>query len=641
MAVSRMKLLNIVGHTDRFEDVVRKCLYEHDFHPENSVAYLGSSGSFSSFNEPSPFQAPVQQLHEILSYCAFKEQAQLYAPDQFTLDADQALARCKQLYTAFTTAREEIEQLKAQLEKKKELVTQLSPFTTLELEFSDLMELDLLTLRFGRMSRSNYEKVQAYEESYPNLLFLTAREEEEQVWGVFLVSASGISHLDELMGLFHFEPTNIPADLKGTPREVVAGLEGEIQALTQRQTQLRKRFDADMKDQRQELQLLYQQLRFLDQIFELRRSAAYYEKDFYLLGWVPEEQLEAVLACFDAFPGVDCIVEGAAENPHIKPPTKLKNNRLVRPFELFVKMYGLPEYNEYDPTPLVAWSYVLMFGVMFGDLGQGAVLVIVGYLAWKLKKMALGRIISLAGVSSMLFGLLYGSVFGYEDILPGFKVMETPENINIALIGSIVIGVLFVLISMGINVYNGIRQKDIKKVIFSPNGFAGIFFYLSVIIAAVLLLVWQVNVLNPVFILIFLVLPLALLFLAPVITGKLEKRKKIIEGSKATFFLENFFHLFETLLAYITNTVSFIRLGALSLAHVGMMMVVFILSTMSGASQNIAVVVVGNLFVIGMEGLVVGIQVLRLEFYELFSRFFSGSGKPFRSIKMLYQQQND
>ena len=131
-----------------------------------------------------------------------------------------------------------------------------------------------------------------------------------------------------------------------------------------------------MQEQKQQLLLLYQHIRFLEHIFELRRSAAYYEKDFYLLGWVPEEQLDAVLDSFSHFVGVDCIVEGAAENPHIKPPTKLKNNRLVRPFEMFVKMYGLPEYNEYDPTPLVAWSYVLMFGIMFGDLGQGAVLVL-------------------------------------------------------------------------------------------------------------------------------------------------------------------------------------------------------------------------------------------------------------------------
>lgn len=100
---------------------------------------------------------------------------------------------------------------------------------------------------------------------------------------------------------------------------------------------------------------------------------------------------------------------------------------------------------------------------------------------------------------------------------------------------------------------------------------------------------------------------------------------------KGMFIVEKFFELFEILLSFITNTMSFIRVGAFALNHVGMMSVVFLLSDMAQGG-SVVVQVLGNLLVIGLEGLIVGIQVLRLEYYEMFSRFFVGDGKEFQNI---------
>lgn len=92
------------------------------------------------------------------------------------------------------------------------------------------------------------------------------------------------------------------------------------------------------------------------------------------------------------------------------------------------------------------------------------------------------------------------------------------------------------------------------------------------------------------------------------------------------------FELFEVVLSFFSNTMSFLRVGGFVLSHAGMMAVVFTLSEMVGNAASPAVIIIGNLFVMGMEGLIVGIQVLRLEFYEMFSRYFDGDGKPFSPV---------
>ena len=109
--------------------------------------------------------------------------------------------------------------------------------------------------------------------------------------------------------------------------------------------------------------------------------------------------------------------EDAEEELSHSPPVALKNRKVFKPFEFFVDMYGLPAYDEVDPTPFVAITYVLLFGIMFGDLGQGLCVSIVGWLMWKWKKMKLGKALIPCGISSAIFGTLFGSVFGFEHAL--------------------------------------------------------------------------------------------------------------------------------------------------------------------------------------------------------------------------------
>ena len=113
------------------------------------------------------------------------------------------------------------------------------------------------------------------------------------------------------------------------------------------------------------------------------------------------------------------------------------------------------------------------------------------------------------------------------------------------------------------------------------------------------------------------------------ITRAIQKRADKMETGKAMFIVQGFFEMFETLLSYFSNTISFIRIGAFAVSHAAIMEVVLQLAGAESGNPNWIGVIFGNLFVCGFEGLIVGIQVLRLEYYEMFSRFYKGSGHAF------------
>jgi V/A-type H+-transporting ATPase subunit I len=254
---------------------------------------------------------------------------------------------------------------------------------------------------------------------------------------------------------------------------------------------------------------------------------------------------------------------------------------------------------------------------------------------WKVRKMWLGRILVYAGAASVLFGFLYNSVFGYEHALPyaGFKVLEG-GNTNNMLLAGVFSGVVLITAVMVINVANGFKQKDFAKCLFSPNGIAGFVFYWALIFAVLPMLGFGESVVSPWYILCFVGLPLILMFLREPLGKLVERREDWKPEGVGGFIVENLFELIEGVLSYVTNTISFLRVGAFALTHAGMMMVVFLLAGGTGGSENIVVVILGNILVTGIEALLVGIQVLRLEFYEMFGRFYSGSGQPFEPITL-------
>ena len=355
---------------------------------------------------------------------------------------------------------------------------------------------------------------------------------------------------------------------------------------------------------------------------------------FYIVGWMDEKHALALEKEVNESGDVVMFYTEDAENiKNMQPPTKLKNNPVFKPFEMFVKMYGLPSFNEIDPTPILAITYILFFGIMFGDVGQSLVLAIAGFIVYKMKKWDLGGIVGWVGLSGVVFGFIYGSFFGNEEIIPDL-LHTTPirpmEQAIMMLGATIGMGVLIIIFGMVLNIINAIKSKNKGEALFGHNGAAGLVFYLSVLLlAANLFLKWGIP--TVVFVVLIVVSVLAMYMCEPL--SDLVAGKKHWWPKTSMYFVENLFEMFEVILSFFTNTISFLRIGAFAIVHVGMMMVVAILTPDGISIGSILVQVIGNGVVMVLEGLIVGIQVLRLEYYEMFSRYFTGRGKEFISLK--------
>ena len=241
------------------------------------------------------------------------------------------------------------------------------------------------------------------------------------------------------------------------------------------------------------------------------------------------------------------------------------------------------------------------------------------------------------GVSSMIFGFIYGSLFGNEEIIGeilaplniGLPIHVTSPDFTMnLLISAVGMGAVLILGSIMINIITSLKHKRYERALFTQNGLAGLIFYAFILLTFVV----GTSILNPITIMTFIVVPLLVMFLKEPLTHLLERKQIKPTGGWGEYILESFFEMFEVLIGFVSNTMSFMRVGGFVLSHAGMMTVVAVLQDMSKGA-GILVFVFGNIFVIALEGLLVGIQTLRLNYYELFSRFYDGGGKPFKAIR--------
>lgn len=255
---------------------------------------------------------------------------------------------------------------------------------------------------------------------------------------------------------------------------------------------------------------------------------------------------------------------------------------------------------------------------------------------YRFKKVRLAGIISCCGFFSTIFGFLFGSIFGFEDIIdaiwlrPQEAMTDLPfiGRLNTVFVVAIAIGMGIILLCMILNIINSVRAHDTEKLWFDTNGAAGLVFYAA--LASVIVLYMSGKALPATMVLVIMfVIPLAVMFFKEPLTAMVEKKSEKISGGVGMFITQGIFELFEVLLSYFSNTLSFVRVGAFAVSHAAMMQVVLMLAGAEAGNPNWGIVIGGNLFVCGMEGLIVGIQVLRLEYYELFSRFYRGSGRAF------------
>ncbi|MDX9701816.1 MAG: V-type ATPase 116kDa subunit family protein [Candidatus Auribacterota bacterium] len=451
--------------------------------------------------------------------------------------------------------------------------------------------------------------------------------------------------VQKLLNEVSFQTVTLPEELKGAPHEVMDNLKKSFERLheekksvTVRQTQI----ETQIKDK---LPLYAYFVHFHTLLLE---SQYYFKKTArtcLITGWIPHEALPKLTCEIQSATGGRCFFESV--DPIISPqtatsiPFRFKNISPIRPFELLIKLYGVPGYNTIDPTPFFALSMVFMFGYMFGDVGHGFILALLGLwlLLRKKSKTAVkqaGLLLTWCGCSSIVFGLLFGSVFGFETLIPALWI-HPMHNIDTLLKIALFMGIGMITFGIVINIVNAVRTRNWVNAIFDKAGLIGGLLYWGMIGLTVHSYVLKHDIPGWM-IFLFLGLPIITLFLkAPF--EKLIGVRSHHEGGFFSYIMDIGFELVETIMGYVANTFSFIRVGAFALSHVGLFMAIFTLAQMVQTGtlatfKSTIVIVLGNILILLLEGMIVSIQTIRLEYYEFFSKFFTGDGLLYHPISI-------
>lgn len=635
--IEKMKFLSITGPKTDIDRMTETYLSKYEIHLENALSELTEVASLSPFLEINPYR---EALSTIDSFYEQLENPSQLIPEP--MDTETAIFTVRAIQDGFRRLEEEKSRLQSEHAEIIDPLKIIRPFRNLNFDVSQILKFKYIHYRFGRIEKQYLQKFEKY--IYDNLdtLFIKCGEDDLYVYGVYFVPEHQAHKVHAVYSSMHFERIFIPDEYQGTAVEAFEKLDTRHREIHKALDENKAAAQKFLLDNASKIVSAKAALDACSSNFDIRKLAACTPGDnntFYILcGWMTEKDAVAFQKDIQNDDKIFCLIEDQQAPAKKKPPTKLKNPMLFKPFEMYVKMYGLPAYNEMDPTWFVAITYSFIFGAMFGDVGQGLVLFLGGLFLYKTKKMDLAGIISCAGVFSVFFGFMYGSFFGFEDVLkaiwlkPMNQMMDVPlvGRLNAVFVIAIGFGMFIILICMVFNIINSIRRGDTEKTWFDSNAVAGLVFYGSIVLTIGLFISGKKLPAAAILVIMFGV-PLLLMFLKEPLTNLVEKKSEILPEQKGMFFVQSFFELFEVLLSYLSNTLSFLRIGAFAVSHAAMMEVVLMLAgATNGGSPNWIVVVLGNIFVCAMEGLIVGIQVLRLEYYEIFSRFYAGNGREFQ-----------
>ncbi|MCT4542394.1 MAG: V-type ATP synthase subunit I [Vallitalea sp.] len=639
MSIEKMYFVNVAGPIKALDYFVINNILPFDVQLVNAISILDSVKGLYPFSIQNPYEDLLKKLDKLCEHLDIKIEQIKMDNNQIScaLDVEPIVEDLSKELNNLMDQRKEIQN---QMMIKNRIKKQIIPIKDVDIEINKLFEFEFMKFRFGKMPKDSYKKLKNYIEDLEVISFKVF-EEEDHVFLLYFMPNMVQESIDSLFASLYFERIRISGRVKGYPKEVIENIDNSLKQLAIDEKDINEKIEDFYKENHDKIEDIYNTINQLNQVFDVRRNVVHSKDAFYLTGWVPKSQLEDFVNRVKKDENITCIVEEDEAIKKVKPPTKLKNNKFFKPFESLVEMYGVPSYNELDPTPFVAITYLLMFGMMFGDVGQGLVIGLLGYLI-RNKNKSFGKILMFVGAFSSIFGLFYGSVFGNEEILRkylSFIPMINPmENKQLILGIAVSFGVIIIILAMLLNIWNSLIKKNIGTLLFDRNGIAGLVFYLSLIYLTITKVInsnvkiaaWQIILL--------IILPLILIFLSHPLGNLLQKKKQILPKDKGGYFIEAIFELIETLLAILSNTISFIRVGAFALNHVGFFLAFHMIADMVGGTGSILVMIFGNILIICLEGLIVGIQGLRLEYYELFSRFFSGEGIGFKPFKIKDKQ---
>jgi V/A-type H+-transporting ATPase subunit I len=531
------------------------------------------------------------------------------------------------------------------------LLEQVGAYEGLDLSLEQIGRFSFLHFAMGSLPEEHFE---AFERKVgPNVILLLLGEEGGRRRLVAVTSRKGRFALETALENAGFQHEVILEPAAGTMKQVLAEARREKAELGQELARPREALEALRHELASPLARLRAAADVERRILDAEQNFPRTDATVLITGWIPKADVPQVRHCLQDLVGGRCVVEAKdpGDVPEDQIPVLLRHPRLLRPFEMLVVGYGLPGYRELEPTLFVAITFLVMFGIMFGDVGHGGVLVLGGLAtlvaARREKVRDVGMLLLLAGASSVGFGLVYGEYFGMRGWGLWYNPLEEGKTMEL-LADSIVIGVVIISLGLILNIINRFRRGDIVGGFLDKFGVVGAVFYWGVLALLMKILVYHEVDLHWIEVALLVVLPaLALLLMAlkePIAYALRRRAGGAVHGDSLLLAsVESVVEVFEGVLGYMANTISFVRLAAYAMSHAALLAATFLMAREVsrlvgggglGSAMGVVVVILGNILTILLEGIIASVQAIRLQYYEFFGKFFSGSGRAFRPFRL-------
>ena len=536
-------------------------------------------------------------------------------------------------------------------------------FANLKVPYTELEHLSFLSLRIGRIPAENIDNLRFAVGN--SAVIIPLGNDSSRIMAA--TSKKGRFALDTELKRFGFVNMEIPKDFEGIPEDVIESLKNQViesEASLRHLDEERSNFADTHTDS---IHHLIAAFSVGAQVFDIQNSLESTSMVYRLTGWIPsqetavfmkelDELTEGRIAIREYLPTeVPSVIAGEEQVP-----VKLKHGKFISSFERMIFSYGSPLYGTIDPTPFVAVFFTVLFGIMFGDCGQGLVFLLMGILmAAKVIKVGgwnkFAPIFMAIGVSSSIMGLITGEFFTNETLLEPFamwvtglfgephapilKVMPSSDPNSVKVIFGIfgmTIGLGFIINSIGlvINIINKMTQKKWGSALFGKIGLAGTAFFWYVVVFALRVAFFKHAPSAADWVIIGITLFFAA-FGEP-FERLLNGERPVIENGIGAMVIGGVVELIEVISNYLSSSISFVRVGAFALAHAVLGFIIHMMAERSGIIGGALVMIIGNAVVVVLEGMIVAIQVVRLQYYEFFGKFFNETGSEFSPLVFHY-----
>ncbi len=651
MAVEKMMMVNLIGQMKELDPISKSVIIFGIMHTVSAIDEINTAdftikvdeenkGALMELDYIRPFintrvykalKEKVEKIKLMRSdtvICDVKDKELILDFDELNKALDEVLNKFEDTFIEYNAKKEKEAEYTAVMEHFKFI-------SGLNIRVEELMNMKNFYSSLLKVPAENMIKLRHNSENIPALVFDISKGSDFETIVTFTPIVFK-AEADRIFESLNCEEIFLEHDYQGTPKDIVKDIQVRLAALNKEIIQLKKNLEDISKENKKTIEILVKSADLEMKCDTIKNNIAYSEDFFYLCGWIPKSELKVFKDKMEVFKNKMVMIVKNTNETEIKatPPTRLKNNFIVKPFEAMVNMYGVPSYGELDPTTFLGLSYMLLFGAMFGDVGQGFLFFIAGIVMKYFKGMdTSGGIIGRLGISSMVFGIGYGSVFGFENVIKPMLIRPM-ENILETLIYAVVFGFLLLITGFIYSLINNIRKKDMKNGLFGKDGAAGLSLYLLAITFA-LSKYKNISLMPDILWIVLFFILLALILLKEPAANLMKNKRPLFSESKQDYFVEEGFGVIETVLSMFTNTLSFIRVGAFALNHVGLFLAFAALAAMIHNNVgSVLIYIIGNIVIIGLEGLIVFIQGLRLEYYELFSKYYEAEGIPFQPVRL-------